>query len=101
MLHDQIFNSEATHSCSIRRRILATVSGRTTCAPYKVEGLSVALVLTSTCTPVVGYSMALRGCQRVDIDLHACGQLQLLHTVWLGKSRLILTAPPLSVTADR
>ena len=55
---------------------LATVSGRTTCAPCKAEWPSVALVLTSACTLVVGYSAVVGACQRVDRELHACGQLQ-------------------------
>ena len=53
-----------------------TVSGRTTCAPCKAEWPSVASVLTSACTLVVGYSAVVRACQRVDRDLHACGRLQ-------------------------
>ena len=35
-----------------------------------------ASVLTSACTLVVGYSAVVRACQRVDMCLHACGQLQ-------------------------
>ena len=53
-----------------------TVSGRTTCAPCKAEWPSVASVLTSACTLVVGYSAVVGACQRVDKELHACGQLQ-------------------------
>ena len=53
-----------------------TVSGRTTCAPCKAEWPSVASVLTPACTLVVGYSAVVKACQRVDIELHACGQLQ-------------------------
>ena len=45
---------------------LPTVSGRTTCAPCKAEWPSVALVLTSACTLVVGYSAVVGACQRVD-----------------------------------
>ena len=37
-----------------------------------VDGLSVDI----GCTPVVGYSTTLTGCQRVDRELHTCGQLQ-------------------------
>ena len=53
-----------------------TVSGRTTCATCKADWPSVALMLTSVCTVVVGYSAVVRACQRVDIELHAYGQLQ-------------------------
>ena len=52
-----------------------TVSGRTTCAPCKAEWPSVASMLTSACTLVVGYSAVVGACQRVDRELHACGQL--------------------------
>ena len=52
----------------------ATVSGRTTCSPCKAKWQSVARVLTSACTPVVGYSAVIRVCQRVDMCLHAFGR---------------------------
>ena len=32
--------------------------------------------MTSACTLVVGYSAVVGACQRVDRELHACGQLQ-------------------------
>ena len=54
----------------------ATVSRRTTCAPYKDDWPSVAMVLTTACTPVVDYSMGWKSCKGVVVLFHACGQLQ-------------------------
>ena len=45
------------------------------------------MVLTSTCTPVVGCSAVIRVCQRVDIELHARGHIQ----YGLARSRLIFS----------
>ena len=55
---------------------LATVSWRTTCAPCKAEWPSVALMLTSVAHRLSPTVRTLTGCQRVDMCLHACGQLQ-------------------------
>ena len=52
-----------------------TVSGRTTCAPSN-EWPSVARVLTSVAHRLSFTVSRFKGCQRVDMDLHACGRLQ-------------------------
>ena len=66
---------------------LATVNGRTTCAPCKVEWPSVALVLTSACTVVVGYSMVPDGLPTCG---HAFARLWTT-TIWLGRPNLIFS----------
>ena len=53
-----------------------TVSGRTTCAPCKAEWPSVALMLTSVAHRLSATVRPLTDCQRVNMCLHACGQLQ-------------------------
>ena len=55
---------------------LATVSGRTTCAPCKADWPSMASVLTSVADRLSATVRPLAGCQRVDMCLHACGRLQ-------------------------
>ena len=55
---------------------LATVSGRTTCAPCKADWPSVASMWTSVARRLSAPVRPLTGCQRVDMCLHACGQLQ-------------------------
>ena len=52
-----------------------TVCGRTTCAPCN-EWLSVARVLTSVAHRLSFTVSCFKGCQSVDRELHACGQLQ-------------------------
>ena len=51
-----------------------TVSGRTTCAPSN-EWPSVARVLTSVAHRLSFTVSCFKGCQRVDMDLHACGRV--------------------------
>ena len=63
---------------------LATVSGRTTCAPCKADGPSMASVFDIVCTLVVGYSAAVRACQRVDKRVARLWTT----TVWLGKIKV-------------
>ena len=55
---------------------LATVSGRTTCAPCKADWPSMASMLTSVAHRLSATVRPLTGFQRVDMRLHACGQLQ-------------------------
>ena len=55
---------------------LDTVSGRATSARCKDDWPSVALVLTTACTPVVDYSTDWKSCKGVVVWFHACGQLQ-------------------------
>ena len=64
-VEDQLAASFVAAAASFLYRVLIskgrysdTVSGRTTCAPCKAEWTSVALMLTSACTVVVGYSRA-------------------------------------------
>ena len=53
-----------------------TVSGRTMCAPCKADWPSMALMLSSVARRLSTTVRPLTGCQRVDTEVHACGQLQ-------------------------
>ena len=55
---------------------LATVRGRTTCAPCKAEWPSVSLMVASVAHRLSAIVRPLTSCQRVDMCLHACGQLK-------------------------